>query len=177
MPYLQAVAGALATWHAGPSLISQLAVMRKATLYPIDGPLGRVSEGRKATATWQTPLAGGGGSDVLPLEVATVVSWETLRNGPKGKGRIYLPARVKAAVATDGSITTGQISVIGPGAVELLHDLEYDSGVNPWEVGPIVTGKPYSQYARITGVRLGKVFDAQRRRRNALDEAYTTFDV
>lgn len=177
LEHLQAIAGAVQTWHAGAALISQQALLQKVTLYPIEGPLGRVFEGHSATATWDTPVPGGGGTDVLPTEVASVLSWTTPRIGARGRGRVYLPARVKAGVGSDGLQTPGQIAVMGPGAVTLLHAMVYDSAVNPWEMGPIVTGRPYDKYARITGVRIGRVFDSQRRRRNALAEDYTSFVV
>jgi hypothetical protein len=171
------VVPAIKGYWAGGALCAQTSRLESIQVYPIEGPFGKVSEGRKATVTFNAPINGSGSTTMLPPEVAAVISWQTLRVGPKGRGRIYLPARTTADSDNNGRMKDGSINVMGTSAVELLQGLEYVGGTNPWNVRPIVTGKPYSNYAVIKQVRIGHVFDAQRRRRNQLDEEYSVFPV
>jgi len=49
-------------------------------------------------------------------------------------------------------------------------------GHSEWAL-PIVTGKPYDNYAVVTSVQVGDVMDTQRRRRRQLVESYHSEDV
>lgn len=140
-------------------------------LYPI-GDDGKAIESRSATATWETPVPGGGDTDLLPLEVARVVSWQTPQIGRKGRGRIYAAGSSKVDCDADGSWDGTRAGDMADDAQALLEGLSF-SGTGAFEphVRPIVTGKPWTKYGMITSLSVGSVFDAQRRRRNRLTES------
>ena len=166
------------SFWAGGAQAATACQLRELVIAPIEAPFGRASERRSARLTWKTPIPGSGGANMLPTEVATVVSWQTDRLGPKGKGRIYLPARTVTGTHPEGYMNVGTAGVLLDGAVDLLETTQYDGiGPNQWNARPVVTGKPYREYATVTGVRVGRIYDAQRRRRNALDENYVSKQV
>jgi hypothetical protein len=162
-----------ATFMATSTFSSHLQ-MTDLALYPI-GSNGKAIEGRSAHATWAAPVSGGGDSDLMPLEVARVVSWQTPRIGRRGRGRIYLAGSSKVDCTTHGEIDGTRCGTFADAAQALLEGLSYSSS-DPADahVRPIVTGSPWTDYGMITGLSVGNVFDAQRRRRNRLSESRVT---
>ena len=167
---------AVPTWAAAmaDSSFSSHLQLVDLNLYPI-GSNGKAVDGRSAHATWVAPVSGGGDSDLMPLEVARVVSWQTPRIGRRGRGRIYLAGSSKVDCTTHGEWDGTRTGTAADMAQALLEGLSYSSS-NPIDshVRPIVTGSPWTGYGVITSLSVGNVFDAQRRRRNRLPESRVT---
>ena len=70
--------------------------------------------------------------------------------------------------------STGQTDFVNL-QVALLQALTYSGvGMGSPQTAPVVTGKPFVNYARVTEVRVGNVPDTQRRRRRSLPETYVS---
>lgn len=140
---------------------------------------GLVDGGRTATAANTNNTHGTSGGGLLPLQIASVVSWQTLRIGRHGRGRIYLPALAKDSYGDHGRLTTTARGVILDQAVALIEGLAFTAvgGGLALHIRPIVTGSPWTQYGIIQSVKVGDVPDTQRRRRRQLEEAYVTDSV
>lgn len=156
---------------------SARAQLRKIAVYPCDTS-GNSIGGNFSVLTYTSGFPVGIGTNMLPLENSIAVSWQTERLGPRGKGRIYTPVPATSVLDTDGLCSTSKATLLAERAKDLLEGLSttlYDSGL----VRPVVTGptaKPgipaYTQYGTITQVRVGRVIDTQRRRRNKETEGY-----
>ena len=74
---------------------------------------------------------------------------------------------------TTGEISSARQTAALAAQVALLEALKYDSAdpLGP-HIAPCVTGKPFTNYATINTVRVGSVFDTQRRRRRSVTENY-----
>lgn len=135
----------------------------------------------KAAVQWKTANrpSGVGSGNMMPLEVSIVTSWRTAVQGRRGRGRIYLPPTTTAILGTQtGSLAAGKALSIANAAAAFIDDLKFTQiGPSGARVDPIVTGKPYQRYAQIIGVRVGSIPDAQRRRRQQLDETYADVTV
>lgn len=113
----------------------------------------------------------------MPAQISTVVSLRTGRSrGIGSNGRMYLPAMPEASPNT-GKMTVqaqsqvqqaaaafiGAINAIGIGDVVVASRGRTQNGV---VVSP-------GLFEPVTGVRVGRVYDTQRRRRAGLSEDYT----
>jgi predicted nucleic acid-binding Zn ribbon protein len=156
---------------------SSHSIVQQVKLSPIDH-LGHVIGGRTAIGAANTSLPGNASGNQLPLEVALAVSTQTQVIGRRGRGRFYLPAHSVSQVSTDGRVSSTLASALLPAAVDFIEGLTFSS-VGP--LGPhvhaIVTGSPWTSYGTVTSLRLGDIWDAQRRRRRQLDETYTSASV
>lgn len=163
-------------WAAliGASVVSSNVLLKDVRLYPMQGD-GRAFESRVAIASIDTPVPGGRSGDMLPPQTAIVGSWRTRRPGPKGRGRIYLPATTESGTDSDGRM---QGTMQGDAADALQAFLEALTVETAFPTGshvrPIVTGDPWTQYAVITSLDVGNIFDTQRRRRRSLVETRTS---
>ena len=121
-----------------------------------------------------------GGSAGLPLPpqcalVATLVAGSG--KGLAGKGRMYLPG-IKYAVDGSGHIGTADAQRTATYLSTFFNEINALAGapgrvINASEGrnNPLVTT---SQNLLVNGVRVGNVYDTQRRRRNSLAEVYST---
>lgn len=124
---------------------------------------------------------GGGSGQAFPPQIALCVTTEAPNRGPARFGRYYLPLpavslesdlRISEARATQilGAQRTFLLALrdaYGTPAAPDVIDLP------PVNVSTLGGGGAGSQQ-NITRVRVGRVLDTIRRRRNAMDEAYTT---
>lgn len=120
-----------------------------------------------------SPIQGGASTNVLPAEVATVVTLLTPTAGARGRGRMYLPSM--AGAVTDGSgqlLTTVQQDVVN-GMKDFFDTWNSDPITLPVGVASQVGGF----VTTVNRIRVGNVFDAQRRRRNAVGEVYIQEDL
>lgn len=106
--------------------------------------------------------------------VATLVAGSGIGNG--GKGRMYLPG-VGSGIDTTGHLATGDANSIASALGTFFANVNasIDSpgiAINAAKTAPI-TGFLAVNRA-LTVVRVGNVFDTQRRRRNALAESYSS---
>lgn len=133
------------------------------------------------TSTYATPISGGSSNPSYPPQIATVAQLRAASPvGLGAKGRMYLPG----FCAPIGS--TGHIS--GSATSQLANDLRsmFDAAetaanspgyvINASQGRPGVPGTP-PVHRRVTSVRVGDVYDTQRRRRNALTEAYAVANL
>lgn len=107
--------------------------------------------------------------DFHPLQTALVISLVTSRAGSSGRGRFYLPL-VKQALDSAHILSVGAATDWADAAALFLAEIR--DNVNT----PLVAStKGYN--TNVTGVRVGRVPDTQRRRRGDLAEGYisTTF--
>lgn len=104
----------------------------------------------------------------MPTQISVVASLGTTRAGATGKGRIFLPwtghnlqSDLRLSVADAQSIANAvQLLVTNLNAIALLGTVS------------VVSSKGYA--TPVTSVRVGRVIDTQRSRRNARDESYVT---
>lgn len=112
--------------------------------------------------------AGGAGSPCLPLEVAVVLSLRTDIPGGRGRGRMYLPGPTVNKCVGNGLLDSStQTSWIG----------YWQAFFNAWNASPdtltaSVASGVGGSVAAVSSIRLGNVFDSQRRRRNTQPETY-----
>lgn len=121
-------------------------------------------------------VAGGGGSLQLPPQISLVA---TLIGGSGkglgGKGRMYLPG-VYASIDGTGHIGSTECQSIATNLATFFNsiDASFDA---PGHVVNVSRGHKSlmgagARNVPVNGVRVGNVFDTQRRRRNALTETY-----
>jgi hypothetical protein len=137
---------------------------------------GTVVRDRTTVLTWTSSFTGGSQSgNPLPFENSIVASWQTPVLGPKGRGRVYWPVSATSVLNSDGRLGTTPRADFLADVVSMLEGFAITGGIghSEWAL-PIVTGKPYTEYGQITGVRVGDVIDTQRRRRRQLAESYAS---
>ena len=107
------------------------------------------------------------------LPQATVVATLTTAT-PRGRaneGRMYLPATWKVASA-DGRISSGDATAIATAVVTFINAVDAVGlgAVSVFSKGNLLT--PAGAVRDVKGVRIGRVIDTQRRRRNRIAEMY-----
>lgn len=142
------------------------------------GPDGRYTDTTTSHTLYAdqfgTPVVGQASGVVLPWQVALAVTTTTDRQrGLASKGRLFLPGLV-AVVGNDGRLplavaqawSSGMAQAFALARASIAGGSEY---FTPCVVSPGgVTGP--AAVRPITGVRVGRVLDTQRRRRSELDE-------
>jgi len=117
-----------------------------------------------------TPESGGSSTNLYPNQVALAASLVTaVTRGPAHAGRIYLPMPT-AAVLPDGEITAADRDTIKGSLTTLLTDLNALRTNYAVAVHSRKSGAPAQRV--VTGWRVGRVLDTQRRRRKSLAENY-----
>jgi hypothetical protein len=176
------VAPAVTTW-SNKAYFSSAMRVESLRLYPI-GPNGKVipappySSGTPCALDWTSNLPDGTGTGgLMPLQIAAVASHRTPQTGRRGRGRMFLPGLNKTAVGQGGQISNSDCQSIRDGQIALLEDVSYSDTLTEWYLFPIVTGSPWTQYARINSVQVGDFVDTQRRRRRQLPETYVSGTV
>lgn len=138
----------------------------------------------------------GGGQPALPLEVALAVSLYGytpgvfVPNRARMRGRMYLPPlNVSAMAGTNDGNRQGRVSnaVHADLSAKLsdffndIQGMQADGSQNPlggqdvWELG--VLSRKFSEFYKVNTIRLGDVWDSQRRRRNAQEEFYRDMPI
>lgn len=126
---------------------------------------------------YSNPIAGGGQSDSFPPQVALVATLRSQnQRGLAAKGRMYLPG-INGVLGADGHIPSSIVNDIATNFSTFLtacNSIQNQPGVvilaSQGRKAPLV-GPPVN--AAVTDIRIGNVYDTQRRRRNQLVEAYT----
>src|SRR3982751_1703199 len=140
---------------------------------------GKYNEGTTHIHTYGSPPTGGNVPWLLPF-VSCAWSWTTaISRGMASKGRIYPPVTSGTQGGTNylsGADTTKFIA----GAKALLSALRLTGLGSPSEqpqISVVSPGTPKNGNVgashQITGVRIGNVWDVQRRRKNQPPESYT----
>lgn len=159
-------------FHLNPqSFISPAAVMTyaKANVIGIDGKY-------KYPLTHEYTPVGipGGGGDLYtyPNQVTLAVSTlSAVSRGPAHRGRFYLPMPT-APVQVDGMITANNANAVRLSADTFIAEL---NAVDPaqWFAAIFSRKSPGAAHRQIVATEVGRVYDTQRRRRNALSENYS----
>jgi len=165
---------------AGSVLISYLykTATIKVTPYKVDGDID--IPGIKSFS-YTTPIAGAHTGNGHPPQCAVVASLIAGNGkGLGGKGRMFIPG-VGDGVDPTGHMTTSTCTSIASGLSSFFADVgaSFD---NPGQAinashRDLVIDQPTPINRALTSVRVGNVFDTQRRRRNALAETYSSDDI
>lgn len=115
------------------------------------------------------PANGFADSNCLPTECAIVASLKTGLYSRKGRGRMYLPPTAISSLVVSGRLGAGCTSTIADGMETYLQT--FAGPVH--DVVAVVASKVGGLLTPVTQVSVGDVVDAQRRRRDALSEAYS----
>ncbi len=113
---------------------------------------------------------GGSGGPTMPLQTALVVSLVTGRAGPTGKGRFFLPWPSKGLDPTFVLSETDR-DLLQSVAASFVRGI--GSLASPATAGDdVVVASSKGYLSPVTGVRVGRVPDTMRSRRNQLLEAF-----
>lgn len=127
--------------------------------------------------TYPAPITGGYATNQNPPQIATVCTLiGVAARGLASKGRMFLPG-TGFSVDTNGRIPTANQTALTTGMKTFLtavNALPEDNVILLASQGrkPPLIGGPVMH--EVISIRLGNVYDTQRRRRNALTEVYTT---
>lgn len=133
------------------------------------------------SAVWSyydSPISGGGQSDSFPPQVALVATLVSeAQRGLAAKGRMFLPG-INGVLGADGRLPQSIVTDIATNVSVFLaavNAIQNTPGVlilaSQGRKAPLVGG-PVNR--AVLSVRIGNVYDTQRRRRNQLVEQYTT---
>jgi len=139
---------------------------------------GRYPDGEVAVEhVYGTPPTGGtpSGGNEWPPQCAYVITLLTAAPRGRGsKGRVYLPPLVQPVDTTTGLIPD-QITAVGATFKTMVNAINALSGVGT--VGVVGKTGEFGSSRAVTGIRLGRVVDTQRRRRRSLAESATTLSL
>lgn len=132
-------------------------------------PDGKVFQGANVFDL-KTPVVGTKSSTFYtPAQIAVVASLRTGARGPGGRGRMYLPNN---AMATSmGQVDDTARTAVLTGLKQFIENIYAEGPV------PAVVNAGPQTYSSITSVAMGNYLDVQRKRRNAIDETYTTLTI
>lgn len=118
--------------------------------------------------TFATPFDGLSSGAAMPPECAVVASLRTGVPGGRYRGRMFLPPFHAAVLTNAGQLETAHRDAVASAVALAL------SGWNAVSDSPdAAVASDAGEFSTvITQVRVGNVVDAQRRRRNAIPEAY-----
>ena len=130
-----------------------------------------------------TPIVGTSGGAAMPPQISVVGTMISSNvRGLAAKGRMYLPGINYPISSTDGLMGTNEQGAIANGFNTFLSTVN-ESAVVPGAVilaskGRNPLGFPtVGQNKNVEHIRIGRVYDTQRRRRNALSEQYVSRDT
>jgi hypothetical protein len=160
----------VATYHGrATTRLRSAAVLTHVKVAPI-GPDGKYTAD-PYIKDYSVPGAESGGG-ATPPQIALCISLVTARRGPSGKGRFYLPLPAWGVNSASFQIDGQNANDSRGSAVSLINDLNNQPGIDVLGMGVVVAStKGYN--TPVTGVRVGKLLDTVRTRRNKLQEAYT----
>ncbi len=131
----------------------------------VNGKYGAEGE----SITWLRPSPGQGqGTDAGYPQIAIVLSLRTSRTrGYASNGRMYFPSTMKPTAA-DGLIAAGSASAVATAAATMIQSINAAGMGQVAVMSKVGAGRT----ELVNAVRVGRVMDTQRRRRNGLPESY-----
>lgn len=131
--------------------------------------------------TYPAPFSGANASTVFPPQIALVATLVgPSARGLASKGRMYLPG-VNAGLDSNGRISSTDRLAIATAFRTFIRAVVDSPETNNVPIlaskGRLVAGGTGPISKEIISVRVGNVYDTQRRRRNGLAEAYSTVTV
>lgn len=128
------------------------------------------------TALVASPINGTGSTNAHPWQVALVATLTTaITRGPGRFGRVYLPGPAVAIVTGDGLISAtdaGNYAVNFRNFLNSLNDAAEGFRSGTSRAVCVASGVGNGRMDAVTGIRVGRVLDTQRRRRRSLLEEY-----
>lgn len=125
---------------------------------------------RVVTAGPGSAILGTATSSSLPPECSIVVSLLSEVAGGRGRGRMYLPPTAVAPVGGLGEVSGGTVTDHLAAMQAFFNDLNASTDV-PDDVS--IYSIAADVLREVATIRIGNVYDAQRRRRNSLPEVYS----
>jgi len=128
--------------------------------------------------TYATAIAGQNGGSGFPPQVSLVASLLAgLGTQPGDKGRMFIPG-IASGLDTTGHATTGYNATIANNLKTFFDEIDasFDAPgtlINASHPAPVIGG-PSPVNKSVTLIRVGNVYDTQRKRRNALAESYAS---
>jgi hypothetical protein len=161
------VADCVAFWGRPTSFIAGQCVLREVKVARI-GNLGKYVGDAKIAAVNQP---GAGGVLPYPPQISIAVSLDTGQRGASKRGRIFLPGPTMG-MELDHSINGSAVTSLRDSVATWINALNNAPGfdANSPRV-TIASSKGFN--TDVTSVRVGRVFDTQRRRRRSLQERYS----
>lgn len=132
------------------------------------GHVEKTADGEYVQGDHAANWAGTEAKQPMPLQTALCVSLNTARAGATGKGRFFLPWPAMSLDATDKRIPVAQATPFLGYVVNFLTGVQDALGVDL----QVVSSKGYM--SPVTGVRLGRVPDTMRSRREDSPEGYVS---
>jgi hypothetical protein len=126
----------------------------------------------QAEASPGSPVAGVG-TPTKPNQVAVVITLISTLAGRRGRGRIFLPILAGTMGAT-GRMGSTQRDSLADTADTLVTGVGQAMGARVQADAVSVQSQVVPSSAIVTSIRVGDVFDTQRRRRDNLIESYTS---
>lgn len=115
-------------------------------------------------------LTGDEAVEMLPFQVAVVISLRTALATRSGRGRFYLPP-LGVTMVDDGRVSAAAIAILDNAWTDFFD------AMNTGGLTVVVRNRTSHVSTVVTSARVGNVFDTQRRRRNKLIETYTDIAV
>lgn len=112
------------------------------------------------------------GTDEHPYQTSVVCSLKTATPGGRGRGRLYFPATGAAIVPTSLRLDPALLPVALTGVKTYMAGIAAAIAVTAGNGTLTVWSRTGSAFHNVTGLRMGNVFDTQRRRRDTLIESY-----
>ena len=141
-------------------------------------PDGKTDLANVLTKAYDTPISGQQGSAPYPPQVALVAQLAAASPvGLGSKGRMYLPG-IALGIGNNGKLGSVQTALHANGLRTFLDGCE-NAANSPGYVINASKGRPGVPFTppvnrRVTTIRVGSVYDTQRRRRNGLTEEYSS---
>lgn len=153
-------------------------------VYPIDAsgrvaPAAPYTTGTPCTLAFKTDTVADGqvNAAMMPPQVAIVASLRTPQIGPGGRGRIFLPAPALATSTAGGIVNATVRANLATAVATYVEDSALNNGTKAIPcIVPAAQTAP-TVYSVIQTVRIGSVYDTQRRRRRSVPEVFSTADV
>lgn len=162
-------ADASAFWANGITYISHRCILDEVKLASI-GADGKYTAD-PAIATVNTP--GGHAAELrFPPQVSLAVSFDTDRRGSTGRGRFFLPG---VNIPLDATYGTSAVNADGvrDSVVAFVNALNNWPNVDAVGAPEVCVASSKGYNSVVTGVRVGRVYDTMRSRRQALVERYS----
>lgn len=116
-------------------------------------------------------------TSALPPDVAIAVSFRAPIVGKRGRGRMYVPALNVTALGSTGVVAANLLSSWPAAAQSLVNDLADLPGVDFTSCGLLIGSAASQTMIKPSEVRVGNIFDTQRRRDQQIKETYASRDV
>lgn len=122
----------------------------------------------------RTAALGGSGAGALPLQTTVVSSLRTTHPGASGRGRLYWPANSMPLNAQTGRIGSSDVTATLTAVESYLTDIQNAvQGVVALATLGVWSRKDAAVY-QVNRIQMGDIPDVQRRRRDMLNENYTS---